>query len=144
MSDTATTPATTTPATTPATAATTPPPDFGALVAAYLLAWNATDPRARRTAIERAFAVDARYADPLADVTGHDGLDAVIAGAQEQFPGFVFTGHGTVDGHHDQVRFSWGLGPVGAEPLVVGSDVAVVDDDGRIRLVLGFLDKVPA
>jgi hypothetical protein len=49
-----------------------------------------------------------------------------------------------VDAHHQQARFTWGLGPDGAEPLVVGFDVAVTDGDGRLRTVLGFLDKVPA
>jgi hypothetical protein len=27
---------------------------------------------------------------------------------------------------------------------VIGSDVAVTDGDGRIRTVLGFLDRVPS
>jgi hypothetical protein len=48
-----------------------------------------------------------------------------------------------VDSHHRQARFSWGLGPEGAEPIVVGFDVAVAGDDGRLTTVLGFLDKVP-
>jgi len=51
---------------------------------------------------------------------------------------------GPVDAHHQQARFSWGLGPADAEPLIVGFDVVVLDDDGRIDTVLGFLDKVPA
>jgi hypothetical protein len=29
------------------------------------------------------------------------------------------------------------------EPVVVGFDVAVTGDDGRLATVLGFLDKVP-
>jgi hypothetical protein len=42
-------------------------------------------------------------------------------------------------------RFRWGLAPEGAgEPVVIGFDVAVVAEDGRLRSVLGFLDKVPA
>jgi hypothetical protein len=42
-----------------------------------------------------------------------------------------------------QTRFQWGLGVAGAEPVIVGFDVAVIDEDGRITTVLGFLDKVP-
>ena len=113
------------------------------LVQRYLEAWNATDPAERRTAIEAVFAPNARYVDPLADVTGTDALDALIAGAQEQFPGMRFTPVGEVDAHHDVCRFQWGLGPEGAEPLVIGFDVAMVDADGRITGVAGFLDKVP-
>jgi hypothetical protein len=55
----------------------------------------------------------------------------------------VFTLAGPVDAHHRQARFTWGLGPEGAEPLVVGFDVAVTDETGRLTAVLGFLDKVP-
>jgi len=36
-----------------------------------------------------------------------------------------------------------GLGPEGAEPPIVGFDVAVAGDDGKLVTVLGFLDKVP-
>ncbi len=114
------------------------------LVQRYLAAWNATDPAERRAAIEAVFAPEARYVDPLADVTGTDALDALIAGAQEQFPGMRFTPVGEVDAHHDVCRFQWGLGPEGAEPLVIGFDVVTVGEDGRITGVHGFLDKVPA
>jgi hypothetical protein len=48
-----------------------------------------------------------------------------------------------VDGHHDQARFTWNLGPAGEEPPVVGFDVAELDADGRIQRVLGFIDKAP-
>jgi hypothetical protein len=51
---------------------------------------------------------------------------------------------GPVDAHHDQARFSWELGPADAEALVVGFDVAQRNADGRLALVLGFLDKVPS
>jgi hypothetical protein len=56
----------------------------------------------------------------------------------------VFTPAGPVDAHHQQARFTWGLGPEGAEPVVIGFDVAVTGEDGRITSVHGFLDKVPA
>jgi len=114
------------------------------VVQRYLAAWNASDPAERRAAIEAAFAPDARYVDPLADVTGAVAIDALIAGVQQQFPGMRFGPVGEVDAHHDVCRFRWGLGPAGAEPLVIGFDVATVDADGRIAGVHGFLDKVPA
>ena len=64
---------------------------------------------------------------------------------QRQFPGFVFRLAGPTDAHHDQLRFTWEMAPDDAqEAPVVGFDVAVVDGDGRIRTVLGFLDRVPA
>jgi SnoaL-like domain len=114
------------------------------VIARYLACWNETDPAARRKLIEQTWTADASYIDPLAEARGHDAIEATIAAAQGQFPGFVFRLAGPVDAHHQQARFTWGLGPAGAEPLVVGFDVAVTDGDGRLRTVLGFLDKVPA
>ena len=114
------------------------------LVADYLAAWNATDPTDRRAAVEAVFAPGARYVDPLADVTGTDAIDTLIAGAQQQFPGMEFRLVGEVDAHHDVCRFRWGLGPAGAEPLVIGFDVARLGANGKITAVIGFLDQVPA
>ena len=54
--------------------------DTATLVQRYLAAWNTTDPAARREAIAAAFTPDARYVDPMADVRGHDGVDAADRG----------------------------------------------------------------
>jgi hypothetical protein len=114
------------------------------LAGRYLAAWNETDPAARRALVDALFTEDVRYTDPMADVEGREGMDGLIAAVQAQFPGFVFRPAGPADAHHDQVRFTWHLGPEGADAPVVGSDVAVTGGDGRIRTVLGFLDRVPA
>ncbi|RSN67314.1 nuclear transport factor 2 family protein [Actinomadura sp. WAC 06369] len=118
--------------------------DITELVERYLAAWNETDAAARRAILAEVFADDAVYTDPLASVEGPDGLDATIAAVQAQFGGLVFSLGGAVDAHHDIARFTWHLGPAGGEPVVIGFDVAVLGADGRIRQVLGFLDRVPA
>jgi SnoaL-like domain len=114
------------------------------VVERYIDSWNQTDPQRRRQLVDELWAEDARYVDPMAEASGRNEVDAMIGAVQAQFPGFVFTLLGPVDAHHRQARFTWGLGPAGAEPVVVGFDVAVADEDGRLRNVLGFLDKVPA
>jgi hypothetical protein len=116
--------------------------DFTELAEQYIATWNETDPAARRALIDEIWAVDGRYIDPLAEVTGRDQIDAVIAAAQGQFAGMTFRLAGAVDAHHDQARFTWELGPEGTA-VVVGFDVAQRDADGRLALVLGFLDRVP-
>jgi len=118
--------------------------DFNDLVSKYIAAWNQTDGPGRRDLIAEIWSSDGRYIDPLADVAGHEQIDATIAAVQVQFPGLRFRLAGPVDAHHDQARFTWELAPAGAEALVVGFDVARRDEDGRLALVLGFLDKVPA
>lgn len=117
---------------------------YTAAVARYFEAWNSVDPDARTKAVADAWTEDGGYTDPLAEVTGHDALAALIAGVQGQFPGFTFRQTGTVDGHHDTARFSWELvaDTDGSAP-VAGSDVIVLADDDRIRSVIGFLDRVP-
>jgi len=109
----------------------------------YLACWNATDAGERWHLLQQHWADDCRYVDPLADVQGRAAVDATIAAVQEQFPGFVFTPAGPVDAHHDVARFQWGLGPAGADPVVIGFDVVTTDADGRIRTVTGFLDRIP-
>jgi hypothetical protein len=117
--------------------------DVHELVEGYLAAWNASDPQARKELVATVFSEDAAYTDPLAAVTGHAGLEAVIAAVQGQFPGLEFSLGSPVDAHHDVARFTWHLGRPGGEPLVIGFDVAVIGADGRIERVHGFLDKVP-
>ncbi|MGA5300543.1 nuclear transport factor 2 family protein [Nucisporomicrobium flavum] len=118
--------------------------DFDTVVERYLAAWNETDPAVRSATIADVFAEDVRYVDPVAAVRGREELHALIGAAQQQFPGLVFTPGGLADAHHDQGRFTWHLGPAGAEPVVVGFDVVERDADGRIRTVLGFIDRAPA
>ena len=119
--------------------------DYTELANRYLAVWNEPDAEKRRAAIAELWTEDGGYTDPLVAVKGHDGIEAVVSGAREQFPGFAFSLLGVVDGHHDVARFQWGLASEGAaEPVVIGFDVAVVAEDGRLRTVLGFLDKVPA
>jgi len=109
----------------------------------YIDAWNETDAGARRTAVDKLYTDDARYIDPLAVAQGREAIASMIGAAQEQFAGFSFRLVGPVDGHHNQARFGWELGPAGGQAPIVGFDVVVTDDDGRITTVLGFLDKVP-
>ncbi|WP_369227571.1 nuclear transport factor 2 family protein [Streptomyces sp. R39] len=113
--------------------------------ARYFEAWNATEPEALAKAVAEAWAPEGSYTDPLADVTGHAQITAVIAAAHEQFPGFVFRPLGAVDGHHDTARFGWELvNEADGSAPVAGFDVVTLSEGGRILRVLGFLDRVPA
>src|SRR3984957_16151224 len=114
--------------------------DISQLVSRYLETWNETDPAARREAVSDLWAVDGVYTDPMAVAAGPAEIDATIAAVQGQFPGLAFTLASPVDAHHDIARFAWSLG----DELVIGFDVLVLDADGQISKVYGFLDKIPA
>ncbi|MEV0176073.1 nuclear transport factor 2 family protein [Streptomyces sp. NPDC050803] len=113
-------------------------------VARYFEAWNAEGPAELAKAVANAWAPEGSYTDPLADVRGPEGIVAVISAAQARFPGFAFRLAGGVDGHHDTARFSWELvSETDGSAPVAGFDVITLDAEGRIRSVLGFLDRVP-
>jgi hypothetical protein len=123
---------------------TKPTLDASALLDRYLAAWNERDEARRAQLVARAFAPDARYADPLATVAGHAALVALIGAVHAQFPGFVFARTGTPDAHAHNVRFSWTLGPATGPAVAGGTDFGTVDPDGRLTHVTGFLDAAPA
>jgi hypothetical protein len=82
----------------------------------YIDLWNERTPRRRREILVTNWTSDARYVDPLMCEP---------------------------NGFGDHLRFSWGLGPDGADSPIKGTDFALLKD-GRIRSITGFLDQVPA
>nr|AWM03789.1 nuclear transport factor 2 family protein [Bradyrhizobium amphicarpaeae] len=108
----------------------------------YIELWNERAAGRRRQLLGDNWTIDASYVDPLMKGDGRDGIDALIAGVQQRFPDFRFKLIGEPNGYGDHVRFSWGLGPEGADSPIKGTDFAVLKD-GRIRSVTGFLDQVP-
>lgn len=111
-----------------------------AIAQQYLAAWNERDAAARRAKVAQLFTLEADYKDPLMKGAGHAGIDALIGGAQQNFPGYQFALHGTPDEHNDVIRFSWSLAAPGAEPIAQGTDIATVHADGRLSSVTGFID----
>lgn len=108
----------------------------------YLAMWNELDPDRRRALVAAGWTSNRRYADPLMQGQGHEGIAAMIEGARASFPGHGFTLRGTPDGHGPFVRFAWSLAPEGGAPVAGSTDVARLDDTGRLFEVTGFLDGV--
>jgi SnoaL-like domain len=113
------------------------------LVERYIATFNETDRDRRRELIERLYAADGTYTDPNVDLRGPAEIDGFVAMTQEHFPGYTFALGSSIDAHHDQARFRWHGGPAEEPDRYVGFDV-IVTDNGRIRSVYGFMDKVPA
>ena len=116
--------------------------DVNKIASRYIDLWNERTSSRRREILKQHWANDAKYIDPLMSGDGHDGVDALIAGVQQRFPDFRFHLIGEPNGFGDHLRFSWGLGPEGADSPIKGTDFAVVQN-GRIRSITGFLDQVP-
>ena len=109
----------------------------------YIAVWNETDAERRLKLLETHWSADARYVDPVMQGSGHAQISALVGGVHQRYPGFRFALKGQPDAHGDRLRFSWTLGPSGAEDLIAGTDFARLEA-GRLQSVTGFLDKVPA
>ena len=110
----------------------------------YFDMWNETDPAKRAELIERAWADDGRYVDPVLEADGHAALSAMVEGVHAQFPGHRFTRTSDVDTHHDRVRFAWELAGPDGTIAVAGIDVGEVGPDGRLRSITGFFGELAA
>jgi len=114
-------------------------------VVRYLEAWSERDAKRRRDLVAQTFTEDGTYIDRVREGRGHDGIDAMIAKAQGQFPGYSLHLASGIEAHHDYVRFSWVAGGTAEAPLYIkGTDFVVVAGDGRIKSVVGFVDAAPA
>ena len=114
-----------------------------AVVEAYVAAWNETDAGRRGAAVARSFAEKATYRDPVMAGDGPGGIDAMLAGVQAKFPGFVLKRTSKVDHHNGALRFTWSLGPAAGPAVVEGVDFCTLAPDGRLASVVGFIDKMP-
>jgi len=108
----------------------------------YFAMWSEPDPARRQAIIAATWSEDATYVDPMFTADGYPGLDALVRGVHERFPGHRFTLVGPVDTHHDRARWAWQFGLDGAEPMAAGVDYAELAPDGRLRAVTGFFDRV--
>jgi hypothetical protein len=100
------------------------------------------DGKKRREAIAQLWTEDCVFIDHGGKSHGRDELDRAVAALHQQLPGYVFSELRPVDLLHDSGRLAWSYGRPGQAP-VKGVDVALVRD-GRIYLMLTFLDEVPA
>jgi hypothetical protein len=116
-------------------------PTTDTLVEDYIAMWNEPDAERRRALVAQTVTEDASYVDPLMSGTGVEGIAAMIAGAQEQYPGHRFELVAGPDAHNDRLRFSWSIAPEGGEPIAIGHDFAELARDGRMRSITGFLEQ---
>jgi hypothetical protein len=100
------------------------------------------DAQKRRKAIAQLWTEDCVFIDHSGKTRGRDALDRAIATLHERLPGYVFSELRPVDLLHDSGRLAWTYGRPGQE-TIKGVDVVLVQD-GRISLMLTFLDEAPA
>lgn len=99
--------------------------------------FNERDESVRLPLLHELYAPDARFADHDGVAIGPDAINEKIRELHDRTPGFVFT-----EGEFHEVQnlgtVTWSFGPAGADPVVRGADVVLVDE-GRITALYVYL-----
>lgn len=106
------------------------------LIEGYLAAWSEADAARRRELLEAVWETDGVYSDPQSFAPGLDALHATIGGFLASSPGAAFSLNGSIDQHHDSLRFYWTLRMGGQE--IAGMDYGEVSPVGKLRKIVGF------
>ena len=107
------------------------------LIEQYISAWSEADATKRQALLEMVWAEDGIYADPNAQASDRAGLDAIIAGFLKANPDAGFKLKGSIDHHHNHLRFYWLLRFAhGLE--IEGMDYAQVSADYKLQKIVGF------
>lgn len=115
------------------------------MVVRYIAAWNERDPERRRGLVVKTWTEDGSYVDAHRQASGQGGIDAMLAGTQDQFPGYRVRLASGIEAHNNLVRFSWAAGGTPEAPLyLAGTDFVTLAPDSRFRTVAGFVDAAPA
>jgi class 3 adenylate cyclase len=109
----------------------------GQIADRYLAVWSEPDPASRRAAVAALWAPDGvEFVDGGIQFRGHDGLDARVREAYEQFVAsgeYALTSPGDVTRHDDIVTFTVQLTTHDGEVAWAARVFLLLGPDGRIR-----------
>lgn len=101
--------------------------------------FNERDAERRADAVASVFAEDVMFVDPEGVVRGHDALARRVESILADAPGFVFRLAAPIQEVAEVGLDRWGFGPVDGDPVVRGTDVAIVDG-GRIARLYTLIE----
>ena len=118
-------------------------PDHDIIANAYVALWNEADEAARLQTLKKEWTSEAVYTDPLMRAEGLENVSKMIGAVQSRFPKHRFQLFGVPDGYGSVVRFSWNLLTADDQHVVRGTDIARLDENRRIKDVIGFIENPP-
>jgi hypothetical protein len=112
------------------------------LVDRYIGIWHEPDAELRRRSVAQLWAEDGVQFLQSREIHGHKALEERVEAAHEKFVktgGFLFRRSGDVQGHHNALKFTWEMVPVGGGDVAAsGTIFLLLSDDGRIRFDYQF------
>ncbi|MEM7215706.1 MAG: nuclear transport factor 2 family protein [Pseudomonadota bacterium] len=118
-------------------------PSTSEVLKAYGQAWLEQDEAKRRELLNFAWADNGLYQDPSAEALGREALIKHIGGMHDQQPGArveLTSGHSE---HHGRIQFNWQFVNPDGEVVIRGVDFGTLDNDGRLREIVGFFGPPP-
>jgi hypothetical protein len=109
----------------------------------HLAAYGEPDAELRTKTVKEIWAANGRLVDPPIQGEGHDGIAALGDVVQAHYAGHTFRRTSGVDAHNGFARYEWELLAPDGTVAITGTDVAEVDDTGRLVRVVGFFGPVP-
>lgn len=119
-------------------------PAIERMVDRHLAALCDADAARRAEAFGATWNAQGRLIDPPLEARGHQGMSDHAATVLRHFPEHRFVRSTAVDAHHEFLRYGWRLVAPDGSPAMEGVDVAQLDVDGRLMLVVGFFGAQPA
>lgn len=117
--------------------------EVDAVVRLYGLAWLSVDEGERRRLLDLAWSEAGVYQDPQVDISGRDALVRHIAAFHSRSPGSKVVITSSAQHHHGRFHFTWALVGRDGVTALEGRDFGELDEDGRIRLIVGFFGAPP-
>lgn len=116
--------------------------DTATVVDTHIAAYCDPDPTRRAEGFASVWAADGELLDPPLEGRGLDEITALTDVVLAHYPGHRFERTTDVDEHHGWARYGWALlDPEGAVVLT-GTDIAQLDDAGRLTRIVGFFGEL--
>lgn len=106
-------------------------------------AWAETNPEKRLLILNKIWAVDGRFRNPMASTNGREALNAHMANAQMHMQGVSIEPTTRFEHTHNFFRYAWKMTTADGMQMGSGMDVGEITPDGQIAWMVGFWDPMP-
>jgi hypothetical protein len=113
------------------------------IVEAWFAAWRPIDKAERQRLLEICWSPEGVYQDPVNAASGREAVTQLILGFHERRPGARIDLASGIDHHHGKLYYQWKMFDGDGQPLLEGIDYGELDEQGRLRCIIGFFGSLP-